>query len=349
MTSAPLLLSRDPVLVEEVGRLAAVADLDPRVLPSAGEARRWWASAPYVLLGADLLDDAGAARLARRPGVLVLTRESLDAPRWRAAFELGAEEVLHLPLDEGAVVTRLLGSPGPGAARARVVGVVGGSGGAGASVLSVALALAGARSGLSPVLVDLDPCGGGLDLALGSEGHAGARWSDLATLASPVPAATLLDALPAAHGVRVLAPSRGGPDAIPPAAVPAVLDSLLQGPAFVVVDLPRTADDLRAAVAARCDVVLLVVTSDVRGAAAAMATAATLLDVADLRMVMRPTAGGALDAEEVAGWLELPLAAELPHEPRLTASLDQGEPPGLAPRSRLARVCAELLESVVVP
>ncbi|MFN8168319.1 MAG: septum site-determining protein Ssd [Candidatus Nanopelagicales bacterium] len=348
MTSPPLLLSRDPDLLDDVGRLAAVADVDPRVLPSVAEARRWWGSATHVLLGADLLDDAGTSRLARRPGVVVLTRADPGPGLWRAALDVGAEEVVHLPRDEGALVTRLLAAPGDGGPRARVVGVVGGSGGAGASVLAVALALAGARLGLGPVLVDLDPCGGGIDLALGCEGETGARWPDLAALSSPVPAATLLDALPAAHGVRLLAPLRGGPDEIAPASVPAVLDSLADGPGLVVLDLPRAADDLRATAVARCDVVLLVVTSDVRGSAAGRATCATLAEAGDLRLVVRAQPGCELDAEEVAGWLGLPLAAELAHDPRLTASVDRGDPPGLAPRSRLARVGAALLGSLLV-
>src|SRR5262249_57553694 len=49
----------------------------------------------------------------------------------------------------------------------RVVVVLGGRGGAGASVLAAGLAVTAARAGLQTVLVDADPLGGGVDLAVG--------------------------------------------------------------------------------------------------------------------------------------------------------------------------------------
>src|SRR5690349_916184 len=56
-----------------------------------------------------------------------------------------------------------------------VLGVVGGSGGVGASSFAAVLAATAGRS----LLVDLDVAGGGLDVVLGIEAEAGARWSGL--------------------------------------------------------------------------------------------------------------------------------------------------------------------------
>ena len=65
--TASILLSRDPELLDDVGRLAAVTGLDdPVVIGSPAEAGRWWAQAPFVLVGSDLLGEA-AARRARPP------------------------------------------------------------------------------------------------------------------------------------------------------------------------------------------------------------------------------------------------------------------------------------------
>ena len=190
MTDSPILLSRDPDLLDDVHRLASVAGSDPFVVGTPAEARRWWGRAPLVLVGADLAAEAVPAGLGRRRGVVVVSRTEPTVQVWHAALDLGAEEVVQLPADEAPLVSRLVAGSRPGAARARVVGVVGGSGGAGASVLAVSLALAGVRRGHATVLVDLDPRGGGLDLALGAEDRPGARWPDLAGITGRVPAST---------------------------------------------------------------------------------------------------------------------------------------------------------------
>lgn len=349
MTDAPLLLSRDDDLLEEVARLAAVAGAEPRVVRSAAEARRWWGGAPLVLVGADLLPEAAPAGLARRRGVVVVTRTEPTVPVWHAALDLGAEEVVQLPHDDAPLVSLLVAGAQLEAPRASVVSVMGGSGGAGASVLAVSLALAGVRLGQVTALVDLDPRGGGLDLALGAEDLPGARWTDLAGVLGPVPAGTLTAALPHIHGVSVLAPARDGSFPLPvhPAVVPAVLDSLIADSSLVVVDLPRSHDDLSAAVLARTDVLLVVVTPDVRGSAAAQAVCATVRQRCDTRAVVRALPGAGLDGQAVADWLAVPLAAEVAHDPRLTAAIDRGEAPGHSGRSRLGRVSEQLVHALL--
>lgn len=349
MTDAPILLSRDDALVDDVARLAAVAGTDPLVVRTPAEARRWWSGAPLVLVGADLLSETAPAGLARRRGVVVVTLEEPTPPMWHEALDLGADEMLRLPDDDGPLVSMLVAGARHDLPRGLVVGVVGGSGGAGASVLAVSSALAGVRLGHVTALVDLDPLGGGLDLALGAEDVPGARWTDLAGVLGPVPAGTLTAALPHAHGVAVLAPARDGsfPMPVHPATVPAVLDSLVGDSSLVVVDLPRVDDERAAAVLARTDVLLVVVTPDVRGSASAQAVCARVRDRCDTRAVVRSASGSGLDAQAVADWLQVPLAAEIPHDARLTAALDRGEAPGLSARSRLGRVAQELVDGLL--
>ena len=277
---------------------------------------------------------------------MVVTRDNPAPLLWRSALELGAEDVVLLPHGGASLAARMLAGPVEDAARARVVGLLGGSGGAGASVLATALALAGVHHGASTLLVDLDPWGGGLDLALGAEDAPGARWPDLAGVTGHVPAGTLLDALPAAHGVRILAPARDPGATIPVAAVPAVVASAAAAAELVVLDLPRADDAVLAAVLARCDTVLVVVVPDVRGSAAAFATCARVRGVPDVRVVARAVPSSRLDAQAVADWLGRPLAAEIAHDSRVSAALDRGDPPGLRSRSRLARVAQALLEDL---
>ena len=344
----PLLITRDPDLLDDLHRLAVAAGVEPDVATAAASGRRLWASAPLVVVGDDLAAEVSAASLARRPGVLLVSHAAEDALPYRAALALGAEHVVSLPAGE-AVLLEHLARRRAAHSRAAVVGVVGGAGGAGASVLATGLALAAHRAGHAVVLVDADPGSGGLDLMMGAEDEPGARWCDLASVTGLLVPEALRGALPSAHGVDVLSVDRSGGDAVPVDALPVVLDSAVAAYDVVIVDLPRCSPDVLDAVLARCDVVLLVSTADVRGAAASQRRVALLGDRADLRLVVRHAArrGESLDPDELATWLGLEVAAEIAHDPRLEDALDRGDPPGLAARSRLARTCGELVERLV--
>lgn len=344
----PLLLTRDPDLLDDLRRLSVAAGVEPDVVPTAVAGRRLWATAPLVVVGDDLADEVASAALSRRPDVVVASRAVEDALPWRAALGLGAEHVVALPSGEGFLVGRLADGRRAVRGRAFVVGVVGGSGGAGASVIAAALALAARRHG-EACLVDLDPGSGGLDLVLGAEDEPGVRWPDLASVSGVLEPEALRDALPSAHGVAVLSVERSGADAVPLPSVRTVVESLRSAYDLVVLDLPRCRPDVLELVVPSCDVALLVVTADVRGAASAVRHAAALRDLADLRLVVRrrQRPGAELEPEELAAWLDLEVAAEVGHDPRLDAALDRGEPPGLAPRSRLGRTCGQLVGLLV--
>lgn len=348
MTTRPLLLTRDPHLVDDLRRLAAVAGIEPDVATSAADARRTWSSASVVVVGDDLVDEAARAGLRRRADVVVATLGSdVDVP-WRSALALGAEHVVVLPTAETFLVERLAAGDGAALRRATVIGIVGGTGGSGASVLAAALSVSSARRGHSTVLVDADPMSGGLDLLLGCENRIGARWQQLSDVTGVLAADDLRTALPSIHGVDVLAVSRSGDVAVPTSAVPAVLDSAVSAYDVVVLDLPRGHPDLLEQLVARCDDVLLVVPLDVRGASASVRLAAWLSARARTGLVARHLPHSHLDADDLATWLELEVAAELAHDRRIAAAIDQGEAPGLAPRTRLARTCSGLVTGLVV-
>ncbi|WP_155886161.1 hypothetical protein [Actinoalloteichus caeruleus] len=63
--------------------------------------------------------------------------------------------------------------------------------GAGASTFAASVAWASARRGGHPLLVDRDPLGGGLDLALGMEKVSGPRWSGCSTATGRLTASTV--------------------------------------------------------------------------------------------------------------------------------------------------------------
>jgi secretion/DNA translocation related CpaE-like protein len=182
---------------------------------------------------------------------------------------------------------------------ATVLGVVGGCGGAGASTLAAALAVAAARNRRSSLLIDADPVGGGLDLVLAAEDVAGSRWADLTDARGRVSASTLAHVLPQVMGVSVLAWSRDGAPAVPAEAVSAVLDGARRGSDLVVVDLPRTGDEVSRLLQQHVQTLLVVVPARVRAIAASRALLRGLEPtVDDQRIVVRGPAPGGLRLEE---------------------------------------------------
>ena len=263
---------------------------------------------------------------------------------------VGAERVVFLPDAERWVSDRLADAAEGGGPAGAVVAVVGGRGGAGATTLACALAVTAARSGSSVLLVDGDPLGGGIDLVFGEEEDGGVRWRDFAATRGRVPSTVLAGALPRSHGLSVLSWDRGDTRTVPAEAVESVLGAGRRAHDLVVVDLPRTLDDASRVVLASATTVLLVVPHEVRAAAAASRVAAAVgVLCRDLRLVTRGPSPTGLTGGQVARALGLPLLGDLRPEPGLEAALERGDPPGLRPRSPLARLCGELLDELLPP
>jgi secretion/DNA translocation related CpaE-like protein len=343
-TAPPLLLvTRDGALADHVAALADAAGARLRVRPAVESAAVRESS--LVLLGVD----ADEPLPPGCPGsVLVARVEGGDPPEgiWRQALELGVDNVAVLPEAESWLLGRFADAASP-APLAPVVAVIGGRGGAGASTIAIALAATAARAGRRPMLIDLDPLGGGLDLPLGSEGVEGLRWPDLPR-ERPAPG-FLAAALPDVGGIRVLSCGR---EPTTPAAdqVSAVIEAAVRDAELVVVDLPRRVSSAEQVALAAARAVLLVVPAEVRATAAAAQLAATLETyAADVRLVVRGPAPTGLTAEAVADAVALPLAGELRPEAGLAAATDRGEAAALRPRGPLGLLCRHVLADLLAP
>jgi len=225
-------------------------------------------------------------------------------------------------VQQAAEAVRPDGGHGGGAP---VIAVVGGSGGVGASSFAAVLALSAGAA----LLVDLDPSGGGIDVLLGIEHAAGARWSGLQLDGGPLSPDTLLAGLPRCGRSAVLAADTARLDA---AAVDQVLGvAATAGP--VVVDLPRVVSDVRAAALAHAWLVVVLARGDVAGLVAAHAVTATLPDVPRALVVRR----GRVSAAQAAELIGIPLLGELPAA---------GAPGALDP-DRLPRAAARLAAGVL--
>ncbi|MEV3861257.1 septum site-determining protein Ssd [Streptomyces sp. NPDC050095] len=340
---APLIVTEDVELLDDLLRLCAAAGVRPEVGHGAPEGRGRWEAAPLVLVGDDAAGRLGG--VARRRGVVLVGRDQDDSGVWRRAVEVGADHVLMLPdgeqwlMDRIADVAEGVGRP------ALTVGVIGGRGGAGASTLACALAVASARAGQRTLLVDADPLGGGLDVLLGAEAVDGLRWPAFAQSRGRVGSTALEESLPFLRDLRLLSWDRGEPAAVPPEAVRAVLAAGRRRGGAVVVDLPRRVDSGSLEALAQLDLGLLVVPPELRAVAAARRVAGAVgMVLRDLRVVTAPArgAGALLEADEVARLLGLPLAGELPLDGRVLAG------PAADFGGAMGRFCAAFWERMPV-
>lgn len=350
----PLLVTSDIGLLDDVIRIAATVGLELDVRSELSAAGGLWSSATAVLLGDDAAAGLARATLPRRADVILLGTDSEDAEVWERAVKIGAQQVIFLPDAEDCLAELFADLLDGRPESAPLVAVVGGRGGAGATTMAVALAVTSCRLGRRVVLVDADPLGGGIDLALGGESRAGLRWPDLAGTRGRVSSRALLAALPTAlpgtDRLTVLSWDRGGAPTISAPAMEALLPAAQRGADLVVVDLPRRLDDAAASAAARAATILLVVPAEVRAAAAAVRVAATMSSYCeDVRVVVRGPAPGRLDAAVVADSLALPLAGWLRPEPGLAAALERGDAPAIRGRGPLAAFCGTFLTSVSWP
>ena len=344
MPGRPLVVSRRGEVLDDLVRLASAAGIEVDVAPDVGAARAAWSGASLVVVDDAVLVHDGAAGVPRRGDVVLLGVGEDDAGVWRRAVGIGAEHVVFLPDAEAWLVERLAQAREGGADRAHVVGVVGARGGAGSTTLAAALAVTAVGRGSRTLLVDLDPLGGGIDLALGAEGERGLRWPDLARARGRLNGTSMCEALPRVGELSVLAWDRGADVEVPLEAARSVLDAAARACDVVVVDLPRSAGPgaVHAAVAAA--EVLLVVPAEVRAVAAGERVLRSYRPLArGVRAVVRGPAPTGLGADAVCEALGLELAGELRPEPRLGPALDRGQPPGRDGRGPLAVLCAALL------
>jgi secretion/DNA translocation related CpaE-like protein len=343
-TTRPLLVTADETLRDAFVRLSAAAGVTGDLVTSATTALERWTAASVVLVGADVAPALAATAPPRRPGVQVVTTTRAPDALYRAALDCGAEAVLELPAaGTELVVTLADATESGGAVPVPVIGVVGGAGGVGATTLATSLALTLARR-RSTLLVDLDPCGGGVERVLGVDDLPGARWADVVPTTGRLGPRSLLETLPRHGRLSVLAWSADGPDELAPTVLRETLAAGRRGFGAVVLDLPRHPDRVAEDALLRCDVVLLVVTTTLPAMAASVAVAGRLPSGRAAVVVRgRPS----LDPNEVERALGLPVIATMPDQRRLDESIGLGLGPVRGRRGPLARTCATLADQVI--
>jgi secretion/DNA translocation related CpaE-like protein len=321
-TPGVLVLLSDPALRDDVDRVAAAAAVSV-VHAQEPSSRKVWSAAAAVLLDEPSARRCAAQALPRRDRVILVERDRLLEAHWHAAIAVGAQRVLTLPEQEAELVVALSDaaeSMREDARRGAVAAVIAGRGGAGASVLATALAL----SGPDPLLVDVDPWSGGLDLLLGAETATGLRWPDLTLRGGRIGFPALREALPRHAGVTLLANGRAGGE-VDPTALAAVLEAGSRGGAMVVCDVPRRSTSAAEIALDAADLVIVVVTAEVRACAAAAAMVPWLSAInPNVGLVVRGPAPGGLRAREVAGSVGVPLLATMRPQPGLAEALERG-------------------------
>lgn len=341
--TAPLLVTADEHLLDELLRLSAAAGATPDVAHDVPSALRAWARAPLVLVGADLAEPLARAGPARRDGVFVVLLAPSPDSVFATALAVGAESVAELPRSEGWLVERLTDVVDTGPARGLTLAVVGGCGGSGATTFACALGQVAGRSGAT-VVVDLDPLGPGVDRVLGLDLVDGIRWDALGRTTGRLSARALRDSLPRRDGVAALTWYAGPqPRRLQPFAVREALSAARRGHDTVVVDLPRGWDTLTEEVVARCDHVLVTVTPTVAGAAAAVRMCRRFDDPAALGLVVR---GPGVDDDALVRLTGAPVAVRMGDQRGLIESTDLGLGPVRSRRGPLGRAAASVLASL---
>jgi secretion/DNA translocation related CpaE-like protein len=332
----PLLITSNPLLLDDIVRLAAAAGVDMSVRDDPTVSS--WSTAPLVFVGDDILSGAASRSLPRRDGVIVVRRrngvdESPPAV-WHGAVAIGAEHVAELPDAERWVIDRLAEAGDAATEGGPVISCVPGVGGAGAS--SLAAMLARESRGL---LVDIDSYGAAVPV------DGGLRWPDLAATHGRVPPSSLRNALPSVHGVHVLT---GTPEARFTVAAPAldsVLDAGSRGFPCTVVDTPRSDSDTSRIAWGRSDLVIIVIGPHSASATRVPALVDGIHEVCtQVAVVARtsPRDSGIWCAAEEVQW-QVRVLPPMRHE----RALAQGDHVYLTPRSTGRRHARAILDAAV--
>lgn len=338
-SSETLLLTGFDFLQGEVERIVAAAGGQLRVVADATEAAPYWDTASVVLVGSDVRE---LPPRRRSPAVLVGLSGEGDS-LWHLAAVLGAERVAVLP-DAASWLAEYLSRSRSPEAGGLVLGVTGGCGGAGATTASIWLAQAAAEWGARVLLIDGDPWGGGLELALAAEESTGLRWPDLSDASGSIDPEQLSDALPVAGGFSFLSwpGSRERHTGVDSATVGGVLDAARRGYELVLVDIGRGTEPLRT-FAWDCDRILLVAPAQLR-AAVASARLLQELPPVETALVIRGKPGATLDGPLIADSVGLPLQGIVPEVKGTSAATELGRLLETGRRRTVRRFAASVLD-----
>ena len=352
-----VLVTLSQQLQDDVARIAAAAGVELQVVSAL---REGLALQPEVLLlGTDCTAvPVPAGRRNAGTGTLdvivVGPEEGYDA--WRLAERMDAARVAVLPAAAGWLAEYLSRRRQSGSGL--VVGVLAGSGGAGATTLACWLAHAAVRNGVSALLVDGDPWGGSLELALGALDVHGVRWPDLADVRGTLNPLQLISNLPQVEGFSLLSmrlpvreqpgeeqPGGGAPSYPGARPVAAVVSAARAGYQLTVVDLARHAAGLDLLLPS-CDALLVIVPGQIRQLLAARAMLADVGTLPALGVIRGPVDDG-LDEQQASDILGVPLAGYLPRLRGMGPGTVRGDLLLRGRRLRARRAVGAILHSVL--
>lgn len=343
--------TNDQDLMDQIRRLVAVSAQEVQCVSSISQAQGGWGSASLVLVGSDLVADVRSAALPKRDQLVVVAHSGATDTIWREAMSVGAQGVVQLPDDEDWVADQLAAIAAEQSRRGMIVAALGGSGGVGASSFVAALGVAAITLGKSPVVVDLDPVGCGIDVVLGSDqAEPGVRWSELYRVSGRVPSKSLVSGLPSVNEIPVLSWGDQEPQLPTKEVVGVVLDSLKGSFDVVLVDLPRSSRETASVVLSRAQAVSFLAHAGVVGGVAAKRASCWLLESHQtVDLLIRPERGRGTDPTEIRDLGEL-LDIEpflvVPNCKELAGELESGLPPGSHPKSKLGAVAREYLQGL---
>jgi MinD-like ATPase involved in chromosome partitioning or flagellar assembly len=231
---------------------------------------------------------------------------------------------------------------------ARTVLVFSGKGGVGKSVVATNLATALAVGGSRVALVDLNLQYGDVGVLLHLEGHSTTidALAGAAAAAQPLDAALVEGAMAVtAEGLRVLLAPRSPEfaDLVTAASLGAILTEVGRTHDYLVVDSPAHLEERILGVMEVADQILMVTSSNITAVKDTKMTLRLLqslgIEPARVAIILNQTrARTAFPAEDIERALRFPLLANLPHEPRMDESLDNGRPLVLSePRSAFSK------------
>lgn len=347
-TPAVALVTTSDFLREEVTRIATAASIQLRVASGFRELAGLPQQTGTVLVGSDIAEIHGG----RWDSVVLIGLAGEGDGLWEQAAALGAERVAVLPEAAGWLAELLTRLDRPETVN-HILGVMGGCGGAGASTLAAWLAGAAASAGARTLLVDADPWGGGLDMAIGAENIPGIRWEDMLSARGSINPAQLQRSLPEAAGFSLLSfrspVESDGFDAhetgqLPGQVAEEVFAAARRGYGLTVVDLGRNESGLEAA-ERHCDSLVMVVPARVRAAAAARTFGGRTRHQPLSLVVRGPLLAGA-DAHLVAESAGFPLAAYWKPMPGLRAAAENGQLLSYQTKRSVQRLTAALMSTL---
>lgn len=338
-----LLVTSDVEIENEVRRLATGAAVTVDVVPQAHDALPGWSTASVVLVGSDCAGPLARLRPSRRRCVSVVNTGAAHLEVFRHAMDLGAVQVVELPmgrdwLDE-VLTESMRTEAGVEPRGGTVLGVISAAGGVGGSTLAASTAMLGARR-TSTALVDLDPVGVGVERLVGYEGDSVTRWATLGgrTL-SP---RSLRDALPQHEQVHLIGFGRGAPRLVDASAATSVISACSRAFDLTVIDVPRSLAPATREAIQRCDALVVLCPLSVGATLAGQRMVMSLGRTGGLCVVTRAGPRHVAPAE-VAEALGAPLLVEVSDQRGLDEALAAGLGPLHSRGSGLRKAAAAIL------